>query len=104
MNHVSTINPTISNDSIIIGGFPLRRDEQGRYCINDLHKAAGGEEKHQPAFFMRRNETNDLLAELANSANSQNKQPAESKAGRYGGTYVCKELVYALRHVGQSGL
>lgn len=70
-------------------------DAEGRYSLNDLHKASGKEDKHQPAFFMRRNETIELIKEIFNSANMQNKIPVDSKKGRYGGTYVCKEMVYS---------
>jgi phage regulator Rha-like protein len=72
----------------------IRQDAEGRYCLNDLHRAAGGHVNHQPNFFMKRNETAELLAEL-NSDNSLNYEAAVSKAGRYGGTFVVKELVYA---------
>jgi phage antirepressor YoqD-like protein len=70
----------------------VRQDAAGRYCLNDLHKAAGGEARHQPAFFMRRRETADILAAL-NSADPQS-SPASTTEGRNGGTYVCKDLVY----------
>ncbi|RZL65996.1 MAG: KilA-N domain-containing protein [Variovorax sp.] len=36
----------------------------------------------------------ELAAEISNSGDSRNK-PIASTAGRYGGTYVAKELVYA---------
>lgn len=72
----------------------IRQDAEGRYCLNDLHRAAGGESKHQPAFFMRRKETADLLAELGASANSQT-PTITINDGRNNGTYVAKELVYA---------
>ncbi|MCO4095289.1 MAG: KilA-N domain-containing protein [Acidovorax sp.] len=73
------------------------RRRPGRYCLNDLHKAAGGEKKHQPGDFTRRAEFNALLgALLENSANSQSfVSPYESVGGRNGGTYVVKELVYS---------
>lgn len=84
-----------TNTPLTIAGVPITTDPEGRYCLNDFHKAAGGEDHHQTAFFMRRAETRELINEVANSADSQNKTPVVSKAGRYGGTYVAKELVYA---------
>lgn len=88
----STVNCT---NSIIISDVKIHMDSEGRYSLNDLHVASGKEEKHQPAFFMRRNETIELINEIFNSADMQNKNPVISKKGRYGGTYVCKELVYS---------
>ncbi|WP_414455490.1 KilA-N domain-containing protein [Enterobacter quasiroggenkampii] len=88
----STVNCT---NSIVISDIKIHMDAEGRYSLNDLHKASGKEDKHQPAFFMRRNETIELIDEIFNSANMQNKNPVDAKKGRYGGTYVCKELVYS---------
>lgn len=88
----STVNCT---NSIIISDIKIHMDEDGRYSLNDLHTASGKEDKHQPAFFMRRNETIELINEIFNSANMQDKKPVDSKKGRYGGTYACKELVYS---------
>lgn len=78
--------------AIVIDTITIRQDSEGRFCLNDLHKAAGGDPNHQPAFFLRRAETTQLINKL-NSANSQIKSVA-SERGRYGGTFVCKELVY----------
>lgn len=57
------------------------------YSINDLHKAAGGLEKHKPANWLRNQQTSDLIAELeiAQIRAIQKKQGL--------GTFVCKELV-----------
>lgn len=71
----------------------------GLYCLNDLHKASGGLDKHQPAFFMRNQETKDLIAELENetklsSANLQTIVKKITGKGLHQGTYVCKEIVY----------
>lgn len=71
----------------------------GLYCLNDLHKASGGLNKHQPAFFMRNQETKDLIAELENetklsSANLQTIVKKITGKGLHQGTYVCKEIVY----------
>ncbi|GEK46020.1 hypothetical protein HPA02_03030 [Bisbaumannia pacifica] len=77
---------------LLIADTSIKTDAEGRYCLNDLHRAAGGESRHQPAFFMKRPETVELLAELNSSA--QQISPVESKRGRSGGTFVCKQLVY----------
>lgn len=81
-------------------GIPVRTDAEGRYSLNDLHRAAGGEqfpkgeERHQPSNWERLDQTQALVAEIFNSSEMRSK-PLVSKAGRYGGTYVVKELVYA---------
>lgn len=33
------LNP--NNKPLVIGEFSIRQDEDGRYCLNDLHKASG---------------------------------------------------------------
>ena len=57
------------------------------YSLNDLHRAAGGLEKHKPANWLRNQQTADLIAELekAQIRAIQKKQKL--------GTFVCKELV-----------
>lgn len=95
-----------NNQPLTIGDFSIRQDEDGRYCLHDLHKASGGAEKHQPAFFMRNKQTKDLIDEIERSANLQvdPKQSANLQSAvkiiKGGdtlkqGTYVVKELVYA---------
>ncbi|KOR27851.1 KilA, N- domain-containing protein, partial [Achromatium sp. WMS1] len=34
---------------IIIEEIAIRQDAQGRFCLNDLHKASGGAKRHQPS-------------------------------------------------------
>ena len=83
--------------NVTICEVPIDQDAEGRFRLNDLHKAAGGESKHQPAFFVRRKETEELVAELLSSANPQTLNPINQVVGKglQQGTYVCKELVYA---------
>lgn len=81
-------------NNLIVAGINVRQDDQGRYCLNDLHKAAGGETKHQPSFWFRGDQFLSLISELRNSADLQS-NPYKTVMGRNGGTYVCKELVYA---------
>jgi hypothetical protein len=78
--------------SIIIGDTTIHQDAHGLFSLNDLHRASGGESRHQPAFFMRRKETEEILAVL-NSANPQSILVVTAE-GRNGGTFACKSLVY----------
>lgn len=66
----------------------------GLYCLNDLHKSAGNESKHQPTFFLRLDTTKALIDEINQSADMQSAVKAVN-GGANRGTYVCKELVYA---------
>lgn len=89
-----------NSQPLTIGEFSIRQDEDGRYCLNDLHKASGYDKKHQPAYFIRNQQTKDLIAEIENPSNgaSANLQmPAVCKVndGKNNGTYVVKELVYS---------
>lgn len=101
--HMSNLTQNLVNPNtqpLTIGEFSIRQDEDGRYCLNDLHKASGFDKKHQPAYFIRNQQTKDLIAEIENPSNgaSANLQmPAVGKVndGKNNGTYVVKELVYS---------
>lgn len=79
---------------MMIGSAAVRRDEAGRFCLNDLHRASGGERRHQPGEWIRLGQTEDLAEELAKSADPRS-YPIDTRVGRGGGTYVARELVYA---------
>ena len=81
---------TISASTLIIGTASIRQID-GLYSLNDLHKASGGKEKHRPAFFLRLDQTQALIAEI----NCADLHSLETREGRNGGTYACKELVIA---------
>lgn len=76
----------------MIHATPIRRDAEGRYCLNDLHKAAGGEHRQQPHYFMALESTKELAEAISNSRLSGNKNPVEMSRGRYGGTYVHEDI------------
>lgn len=78
--------------ALSIADTAIRQDEAGRYCLNDLHRAAGAEAKHQPANWLRMQQTQELVAELDRDSIPQIRG-IESKQGL--GTFVAKELVYA---------
>ncbi|MCD6005078.1 KilA-N domain-containing protein [Halomonas sp. IOP_6] len=71
----------------------VRIDSEGRFNINDLHKAAGGENRKRPSLWAYNQNTQELIEELK-AGNPANK-PIVGKPGRYAGTFVVKELVYA---------
>ena len=82
--------------AIEIGGVGIQRDKDGRFSLNDLHRAAveGGVTKDiRPNEWMSLDQTQDLAGILITE--NPGSKPIKSSAGRYGGTYVCKELVYA---------
>lgn len=88
-----------------IGEVVVNVDANGRYCLNDLHKASGGNAKHAPALWLRASSTADLIQELINESESlckiqnrileQNQPLSVVHGGNLRGTYACKELVYA---------
>jgi len=83
---------------LTIADTAIRQDAEGRYCLNDLHRAAGGEKRHQPSDWLRLKNTQDLVAELTvpGIPGTQQIQPlAVMQGGLLQGTYVVKELVYA---------
>lgn len=80
--------------TIEIDGAVIRQDQYGRYCLNDLHKASGGQDKHAPYRFIRNEQTQDLITEINRSPNMVNACEM-TKGGLEQGTYVVKELVYS---------
>lgn len=79
----------------------IRTDGDGRYCLNDLHRAAmaagaNGRTK-EPAKFLQAPQTKRLVSLLALETTQNQgscRKPVASEEGRAGGTYVVKELVY----------
>lgn len=71
----------------------IRQDAEGRYCVNDLHNAAGNGNGERPSMWLKIKQTMALVDELENGAGitALSSQARGSKQG----TYVCRELVYA---------
>lgn len=74
----------------------INTDAEGRFSLNDLHAAAmasGVTKDIRPNEWLSLDQTKGLV-EVLITENPANK-PVVAKVGRYGGTYVVKELVYA---------
>ena len=89
--HMSNLTQNLVNPNtqpLIIGDAVIRQDQDGCYCLNDLHKISGNLAKHKPSFWLRNEQTQDLI------------HPVNVLRGNFSGdikqgTYVVKELVYA---------
>lgn len=80
--------------ALTVAGIHVRQDDAGRFCLNDLHRASGGESRHQPGFWLRNAQARALIDEIGNSADLQS-SPIATIEGAAGGTFVARELVYA---------
>lgn len=78
-----------------LAGIPIRQDYEGRYCLKDLHKAAGGEVRHSPNHFFRLDSTGELCMAIVSCTDVCMTPFNTSKGGKDKGTYVVRELVYA---------
>lgn len=79
------------NQLMVIDGVTVRRDPEGRYCLNDLHRAAGGERRHEPTLWRNLQQTGELVQLLSDTGIPV----SVIKGGAGQGTFVCKELVYS---------
>ena len=70
----------------------ISQDDFGRFAINDLHKAAGGNDKDRPSYYYRSKNFKDTVNVL--TVQNRTLDPIVKKTGRWnGGTWVSEELV-----------
>jgi hypothetical protein len=97
---------TYSTQNLTLLDTVIRRDEAGRFCLNDLHRAAGGEARHWPNYWLETQQTQELIYALSHffddagipaSDKINNLEPVKIVRGfsEGQGTYVCRELVYS---------
>lgn len=85
------------NAIISVAETPIRQ-LNGLYSLNDLHRAAGGLEKHKPANWLRSQQAIDLIELL------KSEQLEIIKSKQRIGTFVCKELgVHYGMWIGRAG-
>ena len=85
---------TMTNLSI---GTTSIRQIDGLYNLNDLHKVSGNAEKHKPHKFLRSVQAQELIEEISKGPDLSlsNNDPVKTVKGTKGGSFACKELVYA---------
>ncbi len=71
------------------------RIHDGLYSLNDLHRAAGGKQRHKPGNWLRIDQTRELIEEIKQCSDVSTAPVKTVNGGKAPGTYVCKELVYA---------
>ncbi len=84
---------------LIVAGVGIKQDAEGRYCLNDLHRAAvssgANARSKEPNKFFASPQTIELVKELSDTQNSGIAPVNAIRGGIEQGTYVCKELIYA---------
>lgn len=80
-------------NALSIAGNTIQQDGSGRYSLNDLHRAAGGENRHRPSIWVENQQTRQLAAAIEGEAGI----PAlvSIHGGTAPGTYAARELVYS---------
>lgn len=104
-------------NEIVIADKTIRLSD-GLYCLNDLHKASGGEKRYEPNRWLRLVQTSELIRELEfeqcepQICGSMKNQPLSEPQiwgsmknqpliktikgfGKNQGTFACRELVYS---------
>ena len=92
------MNASNALPALTIANVCIGQDSQGRYCLNDLHKAAGGKNTDRPQNWLAIEQTQELVNILDDGklASEQNQAVSIIKGGNtQQGTFVVKELVYA---------
>lgn len=80
--------------NLIIGNVEVITDSEGRYNLNALHRASGGNPAHKPSQWLRLKSTEDLVNELKVQIHTLPSEPVKSiHGGDYNGTFAHKLLV-----------
>lgn len=92
---------------VSVCGIEVSRDPGGRFSLNDLHRASGGESRHKPSNWLQLDQTQALVEEIRKPLNlgdagipaspkNNHLDPVVTVRGGIGqqGTFVVRELVY----------
>lgn len=86
---------TPHNTELTILSTTIHRDVEGRYSLNDCHRAAGSDAAKKPANFLRLDTTKALIAEISRCSDVRNAPVNVKQGGNNQGSYACRELIYA---------
>ena len=85
------------SESIVIANSTIRQQD-GLYCLNDLHRASGGKAKSQPSYFLRTQQTQDLVNKINHSANMQSAVRVINGGAEIGDSGMTRDMkLYELR-------
>lgn len=88
-------------NTLMVANTPISIDSNGLYSLNDLHKASGNDPIKGPGQFLRTESTKELINVINSNFLDKNGDltvhysTVYKKEGRNGGTFACKEIVYA---------
>lgn len=55
------------NQLLVIDGVSVSHDKFGRYCLNDIQRATGGERRHEPSLWRNLLQTSELIQLLSDT-------------------------------------
>ena len=87
-------NSYLNANTLTIAGTKIKQDADGRFCLNDCHKASNTEKTKQPSNWLRLDSTSELIAEIRHSSDVRTDPITTINGGTTPGTYAVKELVY----------
>ena len=50
--------------ALMIAGIEIHQDHDGRFSLNDFHKAAGSENRHKPSLWTENQQAQELIEEI----------------------------------------
>lgn len=98
LDNNSTTQQSMNNNPnvLIIANTTIRQDSEGRYCLNDCHKASGMGAEKRPSKWMATQSSQELVDELGVSPKmGLPVNIVKTGLNEDRGIYVVKELVYA---------
>lgn len=92
MNKPNLDPDLVGSDDDTASHVALRQDAAGRYCLSDLHQAAGGAPRHDPSSYLELEETQELIMLLREEAGAHVVEPVVTPDGPDGPRFVSDEL------------
>lgn len=85
---------TMNARPLSVVGVDIAQDDHGRYSLNDLHRAAGGDKRHQPSDFLRSESVRAFIAELDTTPENPGVAAVQTiNGGNAPGTYGARLVV-----------